>query len=55
MNKQGRKTNSKLNFKRIIPAFIALILIIVVIVLIVKAVTRKSDDISLDGSSAGLI
>ncbi len=55
MNKQGRKTNSKLNFKRIIPAIIALILIIVVIVLIVKAVTRKSDDISLDGSSAGLI
>jgi len=55
MNKQGRKINSKLNFKRIIPAIIALILIIVVIVLIVKAVTRESDDISLDGSSAGLI
>ena len=54
MSKQGRKAN-KIDIKRLIPAIIALVLIIVVIVMIVKAVTRKSDNISLNGESAGLI
>ena len=54
MSKQGRKAN-KIDINRLIPAIIALVLIIVVIVMIVKAVTRKSDNISLNGESAGLI